>query len=199
MKQERNSGAEQYPVTNGFRRNSIAFAVNILLEEDHLRTPKMLISCQQSLRIDTRGKRLVKRTRRKEDQDEVETAAKILINLSSTSFEDSTVSNPTYTDVEVQTDPTPESVEFRRQVQLKVTIQQLQSKLLSLEGTLFTLSQKQKMMTFIVDNNEKTKFPTGLPSYALFCSLFDYMQPVIERARKYQLTLKYLCLEGQGN
>ena len=133
---------------------------------------------------DTRGKHLVKRTRRKQDQDEVETAAKILINLSSTSFEDSTVSNPTYTDAEVQTDPTPESVEFRRQVQLKVTIQQLQSKLLSLEGTLFTLSQKQKMMTFIVDNNEKTRFLTGLPSYALFCSLFDYMQPVIERARK---------------
>ena len=63
--------------------------------------------------------------------------------------------------------------------QLLISNQQLQLKVASLEQEIFGLTSKRPMFDSIIDNDERTKFYTGLPSYNLFSALLEYIQPKV--------------------
>ena len=113
---------------------------------------------------------------KRDELEEIEGAAEALLTFSF-SQPSSYFTETEFKEASVQTDlslllPSETSL-------LLISNQQLQLKVAALEQEIFGFTSKRPMFGSIIDNDERTKFYTGLPSYNLFSALLEYIQPKV--------------------
>ena len=121
-----------------------------------------------------REERAAKRSRNKATVDEVQNAASVLIDLSWHS--EPIIEAKAFADCGIQvSDPIwEENGRLRDEVAtLKATVCDLKRQLQDRENA-------NSKLQLIQDNDKKTKFYTGLPSFAVFMALFTFLKPKIE-------------------